>query len=50
MQIRDADAKLRTHEAIGRTVQVNDERIFCREEGNSKGTPVSPRVHSYAES
>ena len=40
MQIRDADAKLRSHEAIGRIVQVDGERIFCREEGNSKGTPV----------
>ncbi len=40
MQVSDADARLRAHEAAGRYIQVGEDRIFVREEGNRKSTPV----------
>ena len=40
MQVSDAEARLRAHEAAGRYIEVNGDRIFVREEGNRAGTPV----------
>jgi len=40
VQVSDADARLRAHEAAGRYVQIDEDRIFVREEGNRKAPPV----------